>query len=356
MPVKTKKGKEFERVRSVFFFSLILLLGIGILYIIRPFLYPIFWAAILAILFYPVYRFLRKLAKYPSVASILSIIIILAILIIPLSLIGYLIAGESVSIYQTATNTNWQEHLLEITQKFSRTPLGPYIENLTTDSSNFASNATKTIVDFIVKNLTAITQNSLSFFAMVFLMLYTLYYFFKDGPAMLRRLMHLSPLGDKYEQMLYDRFTSTARATLKGTFIVGIIQGTLAGLLFFIVGVKGALIWSIIMIAFSLIPALGPFIVWLPMGIFLLIIGQYWQGATVLLVGSTVISIIDNLLRPILVGKDIQMHPLVVLFSTLGGLLIFGISGFVIGPVIAALFTAIMSIYDSHYASELVNN
>ena len=354
MPVKTKK--EFERVRSIFFFSLIILLSIGLLYIIRPFLYPIFWAAILAILFYPLYRFLQKLAKYPSVASILSVVIILALLIIPLTLVGYLIANESVNIYETAANTNWQEHIHSITQKFSETPIGPYLKSITTDSSNFAAKATTKVIDFIVDNFTAITQNSLTFFAMVFLMLYTLYYFFKDGPKMLRRLMHLSPLGDKYEQLLYDRFTSTARATLKGTFIVGTIQGTLAGLLFFIVGVKAALIWGIIMIAFSFVPALGPFIVWLPMGIFLLIVGQYWQGITVLIVGSTVISIIDNILRPILVGKDTQMHPLIVLFSTLGGILLFGISGFVIGPVIAALFTAIMSIYDSHYSAELKQN
>ncbi|HOX60450.1 MAG TPA: AI-2E family transporter [Candidatus Magasanikbacteria bacterium] len=354
MPVKTKK--EFERVRSIFFFSLIIILGIGLLYLIRPFLYPIFWAVILAILFYPLYELMLKLAKFPSIASVLSVISVIAILVVPLFFIGVLVARESVNIYTEATMTDWQGHLYSVTEKLNSTPLGPYLEKFSTNSSDFAAQVTKTVVDFLIENLAPITQNSISFFAMVFLMLYTLYYFFKDGPRMLRRVMHLSPLGDRYEQMLYDRFTSTARATLKGTFIVGTIQGTLAGILFFIVGVKGALIWSIIMIACSIIPALGPFIVWLPMGIVLLITGQYWQGATVLIVGSTLISMIDNILRPILVGKDTQLHPLVVLFSTLGGILLFDISGFVIGPVIAALFTAIMSIYDSHYSTELKQN
>ena len=189
-----------------------------------------------------------------------------------------------------------------------------------------------------------------------YLKIYSLYFFFKDGPKILSRIMHLSPLGDQYEKMLYERFTSTARATLKGTFIVGSIQGIIGGILFWLTGVEGALIWGVIMIALSLIPGIGSFLIWMPTGIIMLALGNLWQGLTILLVGAFIISTIDNLIRPPLVGKDIQMHPLIVLFSTLGGIFLFGISGFVIGPVLAALFIAVMSIYEEHYKRELNDN
>ena len=156
--------------------------------------------------------------------------------------------------------------------------------------------------------------------------------------------------------MLYEKFRSTARATLKGTFIVGGVQGIIGGILFWATGIEGALIWCIIMIALSAIPAVGPSIVWFPAGVIMLALGNFWQGITILLVGLLVISTIDNFIRPKLVGKDIQMHPLLVLFATLGGIFLFGISGFVIGPVIASLFIAVMAIYDHHYRNELQNN
>jgi predicted PurR-regulated permease PerM len=187
-------------------------------------------------------------------------------------------------------------------------------------------------------------------------MIYTLFFFLKDGKRMLTRLMHLCPLGDVYEEMLYQRFTSTARATLKGTIIIGTIQGTLGGILFAITGIEGALIWGILMILLSLIPGIGSAIIWLPAGIIMLGLGNIWQGVTILAVGMFVISLIDNILRPALVGKDTQMHPILILFSTLGGIAFFGISGFIIGPVITALFLAVVSIYEHYYKRELQDN
>jgi len=167
--------------------------------------------------------------------------------------------------------------------------------------------------------------------------------------------MHLSPLGDTYEEMLYEKFTSATRATLKSTLIVGGIQGTLGGILFWIAGIEGAFVWGTIMVVLAIIPALGPPLILIPAGIIVLILGNLSSGI-LLLVGALVISFVDNLLRPPLIGKDIQMHPLVVLFATLGGILLFGISGFVIGPIIAALYTSIMSIYEHYYKTELGNN
>jgi len=155
--------------------------------------------------------------------------------------------------------------------------------------------------------------------------------------------------------MLYKLLTSTTRATLKSTLIIGGIQGSLGGILFFIAGIEGALIWGTIMVFLAIIPAVGPPLVLIPAGIISLLLGNV-GAAILLLVGAFVISMIDNLIRPPLIGRDIQMHPLVVLFATLGGITLFGISGFVIGPIIAALYTSIMSIYEHYYKTELSNN
>ncbi len=355
MPNKNEK-LNFNKMRSVFFFGLIIILGLAILYIVRPFFYPIFWAAIIAVLFYPVYCWLRKHFKSSSLSSFLTVSLVIIILFLPLSLLSTLIVNESIDLYQTVSQGNYIQKVSGVENWLQTTAIGPYIEKVKTEGIIYAADATKTISIFLFNNLKSITQNSLKFFFMLFIMLYALFYFLRDGKRILKRLMYLSPLGDKYEAMLYEKFTSTTRATLKGTLLVGLIQGTLGGILFLATGVEGAFIWGVVMVAFAIIPALGPFIIILPAGIIMLALGNIWQGVVILAVGLGFIGMIDNFIRPPLVGKDIQMHPLLVLFATLGGLLLFGISGFVIGPVIAALFIAIMSIYDHHYRNELSNN
>jgi predicted PurR-regulated permease PerM len=165
--------------------------------------------------------------------------------------------------------------------------------------------------------------------------------------------MHLVPLGNKYEKILYTKFTETAFSALKGTLIIGGIQGLLGGLMFAFLGIQGAAIWGIIMVFLSILPT-GPSLVWLPTAIILLINGQIWQGLTLLFFGLLVISVIDNLLRPILVGKETKLHPLLILFSTLGGIILFGFTGFIIGPILAALVVSMWNIYDDHYKDELL--
>ena len=343
-------------MRSVFFFSIIVLLAIALIYVVRPFLYPIFWAAVIAVIFYPFYSKLNNKIKIPNLSASLTLILIILVIMIPLAILSTLVVNESITLYKSVSQENIVNTVTDIGDWLSTTPVAPYLETLKADGMTYIANAAKTISIFIFENIKNFTQNSFRFFFMLFIMFYTLFFFLRDGKKLLNYLMHLSPLGNKYENMLYERFTSTARATLKGTFLVGGVQGTLGGLLFFAVGIPGALIWGLVMVALSLIPAVGCSIIWFPTGIIMLLMGNTWQGITILLFGLLVISTIDNLIRPPLVGKDIQMHPLLVLFSTLGGIFLFGISGFVIGPVISALFIAVISIYDHHYRNELSNN
>ena len=324
------------------------------LYLLKPFLYPIFWAAVIAIMFYPLYSWLDS--HIPTGISItLTLATVVITLLLPLTILSALLVNESIDLYQHVSSQNIRGALEVAEGWFANTSIESYIEQAKTDWPKYTANIAKTTSGAIFDVAKNITQNSLRFVFMLFIMFYSLFYFLKDGKRMLSRLMHLSPLGDQYERMLYHRFTSTTRATLKSTIIVGGIQGMLGGLLFLVAGLQGAFVWGMIMVVLAIIPALGPPLILIPVGLVSLVLGNVGVGM-LLLIGAVVISFIDNLLRPLLVGKDIQMHPLVVLFSTLGGIFLFGVSGFVIGPIIAALYTSIMSIYEHYYKSELLSN
>ncbi|OGH68495.1 MAG: hypothetical protein A3J66_00200 [Candidatus Magasanikbacteria bacterium RIFCSPHIGHO2_02_FULL_47_14] len=348
---------DFNKMRAFIFFGLIIFLGIVVLYIIRYFAYPIFWAAVVAVMFRPFYTWLERYLRLPSISSATTLIVVIITIFLPLGLLSILVVSESANLYQKISGGDFFGSVEHITLQLEDVPfLGSAVDVIKAGWPKYAVSAAQTVSVFMFKQVTAITQNSIRFIFMSFIMLYTLFFFLKDGPKMLQRIMHLSPLGDKYEGLLYERFTSTARATLKSTLILGSIQGALGGILFWITGVEGALIWAIVMTFVAMIPALGSFLVWLPIGLIMLALGNFWQGLTILIVGAVLISNIDNLLRPMLVGRDTQMHPLFVLFSTLGGIFLFGISGFVLGPVIMSLFLSVISIYDNYYRSELGRN
>jgi predicted PurR-regulated permease PerM len=353
MPVDNKLS--FNKMRNTFLFGLIGLLTLAVMYLFRPFLYPIFWAAVTAIMFYPFYTWLNK--HIPSLrlnASLIIVAVIITILL-PLSLVTTLLVSESIDLYQSVSTKNLSQALASASTRLEDTSFAPYVRQAQQEWPTYLNQATRTASATIFTSVKSVTQNSVRFMLMLFVMFYALFYFVKDGHKMLKTLMHLSPLGDKYETMLYHRFTSTTRATLKSTLIVGGIQGTLSGVLFWITGVEGAFIWGIIMVVAALIPAVGPAIILIPAGLVMLVLGNVWQGI-VLLVGALLVSFLDNIIRPPLVGKDTAMHPLLIFFATLGGIILFGISGFVIGPIIAALYTSVMSIYEEYYRSELSNN
>ena len=339
---------SFGKMRSAFFFGTIIILGLVILYIIRPFLYPIFWAAVIAMTFYPVYKFLLRYVKKEPIASGISLLLVLIVIFLPLSILSLLLVNESVDLYSKVSHSGVFQSPEVVSSWLEKVPfLSPYLDYIRNEWTNYAGQMAKWLSTFLVNSITGVTTNSLQFLGMTLIMFYSLYYFFKDGVRILKKIMHLSPLGDEYEIMLFDKFKSTTRAALKSTLIIGMMQGAVGGLLFWIVGVEGAFIWAVIMGFIAIIPALGPAVVLLPTAIIMLAMGNFWQ-AIVLILGTLFVSTADNFIRPPLIGRDIQMHPLIVFLATIGGLIMFGISGFIIGPIIAALFISVLSIYD-HY-------
>lgn len=349
---------DFTKVRGFLFLGILGLVTFCFLYIIKPFAYPIFWAAILATLFFPLYSKLNNKLKTPNLSATISLSAAIVTITIPLLLIGTLLVAQSVDLYTKVSNN--QDQISSFIQNAANTiKNNHYTAQLNINESFWLekfSESAQFITSYIIANLTKITQNSISFFVMVVIMFYTLYFFLRDGEKILKNLMHLCPLGDKYEKILYKKFTNTAFGTLKGIAIVGGLQATLGALAFYIAGIQGVLIWGVVMFFFTLIPSFGCSLIWFPAGVLLLLSGKIWQGVFILLFGFFIISTVDNLLRPIVVGKEAQLHPLFILFSMLGGIIVFGISGFIIGPIVAALFLAFWEMYDEYYREQLDNN
>lgn len=349
---------EFTKIRNVLFVIFLGLVTIGFVYLLKPFFYPIFWAAVMASLFYPVYKKINNKLKSNSTSSLLTISLVLIIIIIPVTLLGSLLVRETIDVYSSITSNsgNISQTIKNVVEWIKDSPV---LQRLNIDEQMVAekiADVTKTITSYIFTAVKSLTQNSLTFLVMFIIMFYTLFFFLRDGDKFLKKIMHLLPLGDKHELILYKKFTSTARATLKGTIIIGAIQGALGAILFTVVGIQGALIWGIVMMLFSILPGFGSYIVWLPAALIMFIVGNIWQGIVIIAVGALLISTIDNFIRPVLIGKDTQMHPLLILFSTLGGILFFGISGFIIGPIITAFLMSLWEMYEQYYQSELSND
>jgi len=349
---------DFTKIRNIIFLSILGLVTICFLYIVRPFAYPILWAAILASLFYPLFSKLNTKLQSPNLSATITLSAAIVAITVPLLLISTLLIAESVELYSNVSNN--QDQISSFIQNAANTiKHNPYTAQLNINESFWLdkfSEVVKFITSSIFNNITKITQNSIAFFAMFVIMLYTLYFFLRDGEKILKTLMHLCPLGDKYEKILFNKFTGTTYATLKGVAIVGGLQAILGATSFFIAGIQGALIWGVVMFLFTLLPAFGCSLIWFPAGMLLLLSGKIWQGIFILLFGFFVISTIDNLIRPIIIGKETQLHPLFILFSMLGGIIMFGISGFIIGPIIVSLLLAFWEMYDEYYREQLDNN
>lgn len=337
---------RLQHLNVAFFLSLLALAGIGVFLIFQPFLTAILLAAILAVFFQRPYRFLvRALRGSEGWGSFLTCIFALIIIIAPLSVIVSLAVGEANSFYHSPQSVGLLGKTVELVERMPFLESGSVAEKL---SENFQA-----IGKGAVSILGAAYQGVAGFVLWLFVLFFSLFYFLIDGERAIRYLMRLSPLRDDHEKLLFRKFISISRATLRGTLIVGIIQGFLGGIAFAIAGIPSPIIWGLIMAVLSLIPMIGAGLLWFPVALILLFTGSVWEGVFLLAFGAGVISTIDNILRPKLVGRDTEMHPLLVFFATLGGIALFGVSGFLIGPIVVSLFMALAEIYMAEYGPEI---
>ena len=327
-----------------FFLLMLAIVTVAFLWIVLDFLEAVFWAALLASLFHGVYEWLLpRIRNRASLSAVLVVLLIVLMVILPLFFLGVAVTNESAALYERIKEggidldapLEWATGALPIVKDLlDRFGLQP--ERITESLSSAAVGASQ----FVASRALAIGQNALSFAVSIVLMLYLLFFFVRDGTHLLDRIVRILPIGDARERRLLGKFAQTSRAMLKGTMVVAIAQGAIGGITFALLGFEGSVFWGVVMTLLSLLPAFGAALVWIPAAIWLFATGSVTSAVILVLVGVFVIGLIDNLLRPVLVGRDTKMPDYLVLLATLGGITAFGISGFVIGPVIAALFLA----------------
>lgn len=332
---------------------LLLLVAVSLAFagILLPFFNAIFWAMVLAIVFMPLHERLHaRLPGRPNLAALASLGLCLLMVILPLGLIGSLLVREAAHAYDALQSGRvdfdaWlQQGVSALPRWLQRQLARRGLTDLASLGERLAALAAQGS-RFLTAQAVAIGQNTVSFLTSFVLMLYLLFFLLRDGREVAARIRRALPLAVAHKQQLFGQFTAVIRATIKGNFVVAAVQGALGGLIFAFLGIGGAALWGAVMAFLSLLPAIGAALVWGPVALYFLLAGALWKGLLLLAFGMLVIGLVDNLLRPLLVGKDARMPDYVVLVSTLGGLALFGLSGFIIGPVVAALFMALWQIF-----------
>jgi predicted PurR-regulated permease PerM len=341
---------------NLYFRSFLLLLaGVSIAFrwVLLPYYGAIFWGAILAIVFHPLHRrLLERLHGRRNLAALLTLACVILIVIIPLILITTSLLQEGAAIYKSmdAGEINFGHYMEQIVSSLPpwvHDLLGKLgVDNIFSLREKLAQGALQAS-RVLASQAVNIGQNTFQFLVSMGIMLYLLFFLLRDGVGLARHSKQLIPLSDEHQQHLFRKFTTVVRATVKGNIVVAVTQGSLGGLIFWVLGIQGALLWGVVMTFLSLLPAVGAALIWLPVAIYFLVTGAIWQGITLILFGVLVIGLVDNVMRPLLVGKDTKIPDYVILISTLGGLAVFGLNGFVIGPLFAALFIACWDLFPS---------
>jgi predicted PurR-regulated permease PerM len=357
-----KQSTTVRRERMARYFLLIVLVITAVFFVnmIKFFLLPVFLAVVFTGLFYPFYRLILKATRNrKSISAFLCCFIIILGLLVPVYVIGDLVAREAIELYESAED-GVREFIRSIesgdARWFASLLDSRIVGLLGLDRINWQA----TIED-IIKNSASMlgsvinkaTRETFILVVHVFILLFAMFYFFRDGESILKRLKYLSPLDERYEDEFINKFGSMSRATIKGVLVIAIIKGVLGGLTFWIFGITGPILWGVVMVILSIIPLVGVWLVMIPAGIVMMVMGDVWQGITIILIGVVFIGNIDNVLNPILVGRDTGMHELLIFLSTIGGLSVFGIMGFLVGPMIASMLVTLLHVYSIEFKEQL---
>lgn len=339
--------REKLEQRSFLFMLLLVSLLFGL--VLKPFWGAIFWACAIGVIFYPLQqRILSRIGPKPNRAALLTLLICIVIVVLPVLLIATSFVQEGLSLYQRIDRGEISPaRVLE--QIRSAFPLLPeLLERVGIDMDNLRQRLSEAAVAgsrLLAEKALVAGQNTFVFIVNVALMLYLAFFLLRDGHQLTELLIKALPLGDERERKLFAKFSEVTRATVKGNILVAMVQGALGGFIFWALDISGPLLWGVVMAFLSLIPAVGAGLVWLPVAIYLYATGAWVAGTVLVAFGALVIGLADNVLRPLLVGRDTKLPDYVVLFSTLGGISLMGINGFVIGPLVAALFLVFWDIF-----------
>jgi predicted PurR-regulated permease PerM len=339
----------YKKLETRTFLFFLLLVSIAFILVLKPFFGTIFWACAITIIFYPLQQRLQRLLKgRTNTAALITVLACMLIVVLPAIFLISSVVQEGAAVYDKLESgeINPGQYIEQIRTAFpslqqtlSRFDID--IDSLKKNALNLGMSSGK----FIAQNLLSVGQNTFMLVLNICLMLYLSFFLLRDGPQLLELLIRALPLGDARERLLFAKFGEVTRATIKGNLVIAVVQGSLGGIIFGILGIPGALLWGVVMAVLSLIPAVGPALIWLPVSLYLFAIDENTKAIILIGFGAGVIGLIDNILRPILVGRDTKIPDYIVLLSTLGGLGLFGVNGFIIGPLVAALFMAFWGIF-----------
>ncbi len=326
------------------------LIGISLLFcvLVEPFAKVFFWACVLALVFYPIFSYFNERKINANNSALLTVTICFVLLIIPIIFLLLSLIQEGTAFYNLVKGQSLEPsfYVNQVIEAFPVLNKVLYYFNINIKTLDVTINEWTTVAyTFIAQKALAVGSETLNLTIDVVMMLYLMFFMIRDGMFLRDLLIKALPLGDEREHLLLSKFAEVTRATIKGTLVVAIVQGALGGLAFFVLEVNGAILWGTIMILLSFVPVVGVAIVWLPVAIYFLAVGTWVKGVILILFGVFVIGLVDNVLRPILVGRDTKLPDYLVLLSTLGGFTLFGFTGFIVGPLIAVLFVTFWNIF-----------
>lgn len=339
------------------FLLLVVVVTVAFGWVVAPFFSALFWSTVLAILFMPLHRHLVAASGgRRSLSALATLVVILVIVILPTAFVSAALVQEAANLVARVKAGE-----LDFAAQYQALlkALPPWIADHATrlgltDLPGIRARASESLLGMsqgVVGHVLSLGQNTFGFLLQLGVMLYVLFFLLRDGAGLVGRIRAAVPLGEDLLRDLMGKFATAIRATVKGNIAVALVQGALGGLIFGFLGVEAPVLWGTLMALLSLLPAVGAGLVWGPVALYFLATGSVWQGMLLAGYGVLVIGLVDNILRPILVGKDTKMPDYVVLISTLGGLAVFGLVGFVVGPVIAALFIAVWEVVAAHRAA-----
>ncbi|OYR15066.1 AI-2E family transporter [Brucella thiophenivorans] len=346
-------------VQRASFYILLALVTVAFAWLLIPYYSAVLWGIILALIFYPVQqRLVRLLGGRKNLAAFLSVLMCLCLVILPALFIFGLLAQEGNTLYQRLITrefdlNNYLTRILAalpdtLEEWMIRFELGTFAEWRARITGGILQGS-----QIFASRLLSFGQNTLQFIISFGIMIYLLFFLFRDGEELGEKIRQAIPLSEDYKNQFVEKFAAVIRATVKGNIIIALIQGTIGGVTFWLIGIEAALLWGVLMTIFSLLPVVGASLVWGPAAIWFAVNGMWLQTITLVFVGVLVIGLIDNLLRPPLVGKGTRMPDFVVLISTIGGISLVGINGFVVGPMIAAMFIAAWSLLAQEQSKQL---
>lgn len=354
----TESPAILKKVSRNLFFIIVTMTTLAFLGMVGPFLLTVLWAIVLTIIFYGPYGVIRKKIgiRRANLAAGITTLLVFLFVIVPFVLLSLAIVDQGVGLYESVQSGEMDPtivlHYFEEKVPQAAEILSDYgvaMEDLKVRLSNMAVEVSQ----FVANKALTFGGSLINIFVQFTLVLYLFFFFLRDGRSIMRSITNTIPMGNIRERKLFHRFAQVSKATLKGTLVVAAVQGIIGGITFAILGVPAALLCGVAMILLALLPVGGSAIVWLPTAIIFIAQGQVGKGIALILVGALIIGLVDNLLRPLLVGRDTEMPDYLVLISTLGGITAFGLSGFVVGPTIAALFITVWEMMGKEYGGRV---